>query len=228
MLLSAKVQETQEWASNAAWRMVRENPADTLGIARAGGAGPLVRLLRDTKLPSVKAYALLSLSLAIDEANQSVVAEEGGIEPLVGLLRLPDVTTCEQAACAVQRLALNNADTQKQITKHGAVEPLIALLDSTSTSRSQEYAAAALAQLGTVRVGQLAISLGGGIAPLVNLLCDRHRYPEAKQYAAASLTRLAAETKKESQKKYRRNAATRSMWCWRCTTPRKARRCWRQ
>ena len=98
MLLSAKVQETQEWASNAAWRMVRENPADTLGIARAGGAGPLVRLLRDTKLPSVKAYALLSLSLAIDEANQSVVAEEGGIEPLVGLLRLPDVTTCEQAA----------------------------------------------------------------------------------------------------------------------------------
>ena len=196
LLLSAKHPDAQEKASNTLWRIIRENPGDEFVIASAGGAGSLVRLMRDAKLESVRAYALLSLSLAIDETNQEVVAEEGGIEPLVGLLSLSDATTREQAARALQRLALNNSNTQKHIAKQGAVEPLIALLDSDKdlTDRSQEYAAAALSQIGGIRLGKTAICRGGGITPLVNLLCDRHRQAESKQYAAAALSRLAQET----------------------------------
>ena len=194
MLLNATRPETQEAASNAMWRIVRENPGDELGIAQAGGAGSLVKLLRGAKQPRVKAYALLSLSLAIDETNQAVVAEEGGVQPLVGLLASADAETREQAACALQKLAQNNSDTQVQIVKQGAVQPLIEILDQVSSDRTQEYAAAALSQLGLCRIGKHAIYRGGGVAPLVNILCDRHRQADATQYAASALSRLAQET----------------------------------
>ena len=78
------------------------------------------------------------------------------------------------------------------IADAGGLKPLIALLDSTSTSRSQEYAAAALAQLGTVRVGQLAISLGGGIAPLVAMA--ETGSVEAAMRAAWALANLAVDS----------------------------------
>ena len=94
----------------------------------------------------------------------------------------------------MQRLALRNPDTQLLIAKHGAVQPLITLIDSAGANRSQEYAAAALAQLGLVRAGKSAILRGGGIVPLVGLLCDRHRQPDAKQHAAAALALLSQES----------------------------------
>lgn len=193
-LLTAQQAETQEHASKTAWRIVHENPGDELSIAQAGGAGPLVKLLRDAKEPSVKAYALLGLSLAIDEKNQAIVANEGGVEPLVKLLSLEDAATREQAACAVQRLALHNTETQLQITKQGAVEPLIALLGRSNSERTQEYAAAALSQLGLCRAGKHAICRNGGVDPLVNLLCDDSKHAKAKQHAASALSRLAQET----------------------------------
>jgi vacuolar protein 8 len=159
-------------------------------IAKAGGAEPLVRLLRN-KQATARAYALWSLSLSIDSESQKVVADEGGIKPLVALLNAKDSIVCEQSACAIKRLALDNKETQAMITKHGAVEPLIALLDGDGSDRSQEYAAAALSELALILPGKLAIDRGGGIQPLVALLSDSERHPDSKQYAAAALARLS-------------------------------------
>ena len=47
LLLSSERIETQEVTSKCVWRIARENHEDALGIARASGVGPLVRLLRD-------------------------------------------------------------------------------------------------------------------------------------------------------------------------------------
>ena len=182
---------TQERAVAALWRMVKENPDNEVIIAKAGGASPLVRLLRN-KQTSARSYALWSLALSIDQENQKIVAEEGGIKPLVAMLNSKDQKVCEQSACAVKRLALNNKDTQLQIQKQGAVEPLIALLDSASEDRSQEYAAAALSELALVLPGKTAIDRGGGIQPLVALLSESERQFASKQYAAAALARLSA------------------------------------
>lgn len=197
MLLSATRAEARTEACKALWRIVGENKGDELGIAKAGGAEALVRLLRDATQPSVKAYALFSLSLAIDSTNQSAVAEQGGIKPLVALLSEEDATTREQAACALQRLAHDNNATQALITRQGAVEPLLALLDTLCSNRAQEYAAGALSQLGSCRLGKRTICRSGGVAPLVNLLCDRHQQPDATQYAASALSRLAQETARQ-------------------------------
>ena len=120
------------------WRVVEENPSHELTIARSGHVEPLVRLL--TMAPStpgqppsgddasVRAYALWKLSLSIDATNQKVVADTGGIEPLVSLLSAVDKRHRTQAARAISKLAYNNGETQRSIVQQGATEPLIALL----------------------------------------------------------------------------------------------------
>ena len=188
--------DTQTRASQALWRMVAENPGNEVVIAKAGGAEPLVRLLTARQAAS-KSYALWSLSLSIDADNQKVVADTGGIKPLVNLLNARDRLVNEQAACAIQRLAMKNHETQVAIAKQGAIEPLIALLDGDGADRSQEYAAAALSELALVPVNKLAIDRGGGIQPIVALLSDTHRQHASKKYAAAALARLSAEERKK-------------------------------
>ena len=104
LLTTAKRVSTQERAAAALWRLVRQNPAEQLAIARAGGAQPLVKLLRDGP-PGAKSFALWSLSLCIDETNQQVVLDCGAIPPLVAALCASDVTVNEQAASALNKLA---------------------------------------------------------------------------------------------------------------------------
>ena len=196
MLLETDRPETVQETSTAIWRIVHENPGDELTIAQAGGVGPLVRLLKESTQETVKSFALLCLSLAIDPPSHVVVVEEGGIAPLVSLLQQPDTTTREQAACAIRRLALDNSNTQVKITKAGAITPLIALLSPECSSKSREFAAAALTQLGSTALGRNTIDDNGGILPLVALLCDETQGPGAKQHAASALSRLAQEVVK--------------------------------
>ena len=199
---------TQERAATSLWRLVRENPGAEVVIAKASGAEPLVRLLRN-KQASARAYALWSLSLSIDEENQKVVADEGGIKPLVALLTSKDAKIYEQAACALKRLALANSEIQLAISRHGAVEPLITLLDGDGSNRSQEYAAAALSEIALIAYGKVAIDRGGGIQPLVALLADPTGQSESKQHAAAALARLSTEAERERAQQQQRKQRNR-------------------
>ena len=191
-LLEDAVVGTQARAADLLWRMVRENQDQHMVLAKAGDPEALVRLLTGT-LSRAKAYALWSLSHAIDASNQKVVAESGGIRPLVSMLNDPNRRVNEQAACALKLLAQDNRDTQMAIANQGAVEPLIALLDSDGFDRTQEHAAATLSDLAHISGNKAAIDRGGGIQPLVVLLSDTHRQLPAKKYAAAALARLSAD-----------------------------------
>lgn len=184
--------QSRDRAAELLWRMVEENPGYEYRIARAGDLEQLVRLLHST-LPRAKAYALWSLSLSIDQDNQKIVADAGGIEPLVGMLSAADNQVKEQASCALHLLAQNNATTQQSIADHGSIDPLIRLLRGDGETRSQEYGAAALAQLASITSNKRAIDLAGGIQPLVTLLCDAGSSPPSKRYAAAALARLATD-----------------------------------
>ena len=135
-LLEEASGDAQDRAAHSLWRIVEENPGNEIMIAKSGGPEPLVRLL-NTSQPAAQAYALWSLSLSIDGENQKIVADNGGIEPLVQLLKTKNnVTHCEQAACALQRLATNKCarplrSPERTCTSnlpwHGMLGPYIAL-----------------------------------------------------------------------------------------------------
>ena len=197
-LLEEAAPGAQDRAAQSLWRMVKENPGQEMLISKAGGPEPLVRLL-SSKQPGAQAYALWSLSLSIDADNQKVVADTGGIIPLVELLSSSgNATTSEQAACAIHRLSANNPSTQQAVAEQGAIGPLIALL-RTENSRSPEYAAAALSELSCIPSNKVAIDEGGGIPPLVALLGDGHPLQASKRYAAATLARLAVQEELPAQ-----------------------------
>ena len=60
--------------------------------------------------------------LAANEDNQSAIAKAGGIVPLVGLLTSENEVTAQYAAAALQSLAQNNTENQKEKLKAGKTE----------------------------------------------------------------------------------------------------------
>ena len=73
------------------------------------------------------------------------------------------------------------------------------MLDADRPDRSQEYAAAALAELAHIPANKVAIDRGGGIQPLVAVLCDSHQRHASKRFAAAALARLSVEHKRKTR-----------------------------
>ena len=60
----------------------------------------------------VKAYALWSLALSIeDEDKQRIVADSGGMVPLIQLLSTADETTREQVGCTIGALRAIDGDS---------------------------------------------------------------------------------------------------------------------
>ena len=176
-------------AASSLWRLVQENPTSTHSIASAGNASDVVTLLK-SGTDDARAYALWALSLAIDEANQETVLEEGGVKPLVRFLVNKGQTERTRGAAALARLARNNKNTQLAITKAGAISHLISMLDAeTNEAEAQEWAAATLAQLANLNKSRNNIVGGGGIIPLVALL--REGRNDGKKFAASALARLA-------------------------------------
>ncbi|KOO31373.1 vacuolar protein [Chrysochromulina tobinii] len=176
-------------AAATLWRLVGENPSVQKSIASAGSATDLVTLLKAGS-KGARDYALWSLSLSINEMNQSIVLAEGGVTPLIRMLTDDAIKTREEAAAALALLAYQNAETQSAIARSGGVEPLVAMLDPGSSSpTAQEQAAAAIAELALLKDVAATIVRQGSIVPLVALV--RAGREMGKRFAAAALARLA-------------------------------------
>ena len=135
-LLTNGAEEAQERAAKALWALVADNPSAHEAIAKAGAPPKLVQLLV-SGISQAKDYALWSLSLSISADNQGIVAESGGIDPLIEQLSDPRTTIREQAAAALAKLAVGNEETRPAITSAGGVKPLIKLLDTTDANTSE-------------------------------------------------------------------------------------------
>ena len=105
-----------------------------------------------------------------NEFNQMAVAEDGGIAPLVELLKNREQPgPHENAIRALWHLSYT-ADNQLSIARDGSLPPLVTNLSSES-DQSKEYAAAALESLSKdCAENQVALSRVGAIPPLVVLL----------------------------------------------------------
>ena len=76
----------QERAAAALAHLKKQNSSAHEAIAKAANPTALVELLKSSSMQEAKDYALWSLSLSIDESNQTSVAEAGGVDALIGML----------------------------------------------------------------------------------------------------------------------------------------------
>ena len=122
--------------------------------------------------------------------NQICIADEGGVAPLVHLIKSEHTATFEQATNALWHLAANE-DNQTQIAQAGGLAPLVGLL-TTENATTQQYATAALESLARDHAdNQVALAKAGAIAPLVDLLgCPS---TETQRHAKGALLYVASE-----------------------------------
>ena len=198
-LLSNGTREAQERAVAALWQMVDQNPSAHEVIAKAGDPKALVELFKGG-IDESKYYATWSLSLSISLETQSIVAESGGIQPLIDQLSDGRVVAREQAAAALAKLASNNEETSSTITKQGGIAPLIALLKDSSASESSNVGAEKILQNAADALANLAVEPtthdeivgAGGIDPLVHLLLTG-KEAATKRHASTALARLSKD-----------------------------------
>lgn len=136
---------TQEYAARALWHLASQAENQVL-ISDAGGIKPLVGMLSTEGENAAELAAIIMVRLS--RANQEVstmIAETGGIIPLVKLVTNGTPGGQQQAASALSELALVSKN-RDLIADAGGIEPLIKLMSS-PTAGSPETAARALAHL---------------------------------------------------------------------------------
>ncbi|XP_011035017.1 PREDICTED: U-box domain-containing protein 15-like [Populus euphratica] len=119
--------------------------------------------------------------------NRILIANNGGIPPIVQLLSYPDSKILEHAVTALLNLSIDE-NNKSLITKEGAVPAIIGVLNS-GTTEARENSAAALFSLSMLDENKVTIGLSDGIPPLVDLL--QNGTVRGKKDAATALFNLS-------------------------------------
>ena len=169
--------------------LCEDEPTNQIAVARGGGIQHLIAWL-DNPAEEVQAEAARAM-LAVSSNNtttQTLIAELGGIPPLVMLIKKGTLAAQEYSACALWHLA-SLAANRKLIKRNGAIPSVVALLPSEGKLAPQ-VASMLLMRLaeGSTRAA-VAIADAGGVALLVRLLSTGT--PGTQQMAAATLAALA-------------------------------------
>ena len=122
---------------------------------------------------------------------QVLVAEEGAMGPLVGMLAAGQAAEAQAwAAAALAALAEENPANQIRIAEEGAIGPTIELLRAKAAAPHQS-ATRLLWHLASDADNQLAIAREGGLPPVVDMLVADD--PGTREFAAAAVASLARE-----------------------------------
>ena len=121
--------------------------------------------------------------------NRILIAQSGGIPPLVQLLSYPDSKIQEHSVTALLNLSIDEAN-KKLIASEGAIPVIIDVLRNGSTA-AKENSATALFSLSMVNDIKETIVLSNGIPPLVDLL--QHGTMTGKKDAATALAHLCVD-----------------------------------
>ncbi|XP_027352897.1 U-box domain-containing protein 15 [Abrus precatorius] len=119
--------------------------------------------------------------------NRILVAEHGGIPPLVLLLSYPDSKIQEHAVTALLNLSIDEGN-KKLISKEGAIPAIIEVLENGSCV-AKENSAAALFSLSMLDENKEIVGQSNGFPPLVDLL--RNGTIRGKKDAATALFNLS-------------------------------------
>ena len=165
--------------------------ANQLSIAKAGGIPFIISWLGNDDADAQKEAAHALLALATNNIQtQVLIANDEGLQGLVGVINRGCPEAQEHAALALWHLAYSN-ENQDAIAKAGAIPALVSMLGADrieDESRGPELAAVTIVRL---TQGNPAVSVSvakvGGIVPLVKLLAMSGA---AARQAAAALAEL--------------------------------------
>jgi hypothetical protein len=138
--------------------------------------------------PDVQRKAAKKIRMLSKESpeNRSLIAGNGGIPALIGLLAYPDKKVQENTVTTLLNLSID--DNNKLLITRGGAIPLIIEILRDGSAEAQENSAAALFSLSMIDENKTTIGSLGGIAPLVELL--RSGTARGKKDAATAIFNL--------------------------------------
>ncbi|RLN03797.1 U-box domain-containing protein 15-like [Panicum miliaceum] len=138
--------------------------------------------------PDVQRKAAKKIRMLSKESpeNRLLIADNGGIPALIGLLACPDKKVQENTVTSLLNLSIDEKN-KLLITRGGAI-PLIIEILRNGSAEAQENSAATLFSLSMLDENKAAIGSLGGLAPLVELL--RNGTARGKKDAATAIFNL--------------------------------------
>ncbi|KAJ8538182.1 hypothetical protein K7X08_014722 [Anisodus acutangulus] len=162
----------EEWCSkNNVQLPTKEAPA-TPPSPSAGSDEKLLSLIKDLSSSHLevqrKAGTKIRMLSKENPEKRTLIANYGGIPPLVQLLSYPDSKIQEHAVTALLNLSIDESN-KRLITKENAIPEIIEILQNGSIG-AKENSAAALFSLSMLDENKVAIGSLNGIPPLIDLL----------------------------------------------------------
>ncbi|KAJ7957969.1 RING-type E3 ubiquitin transferase [Quillaja saponaria] len=134
-----------------------------------------------------KAVTKIHMLSKDNSENRTLIANCGGIPPLVLLLSYPDSKIQQHAVTALLNLSIDEAN-KKLLSREGAIPAMIEVLRNGNTE-AKENSAAALFSLSMLDENKVTVGLADGIPPLVDLL--QNGTIRGKRDAATALFNLS-------------------------------------
>jgi len=127
--------------------------------------------------------------LAVHEKNRSIIAQRGGIPPLLGLIQNGTTLQKNQAMAAIAALAVRNDANKVSIAQAGGISSLLRLTQS-GTNKQKSLAVRGIYCLAKHEKIRDEIFRRGGLAPIASIAIKTDTNPNLKRYARATLRLL--------------------------------------
>ncbi|KAL1554521.1 U-box domain-containing protein 15 [Salvia divinorum] len=180
----------QQWCEMNNYDLPKKEVCDDPDIASSPLAEEISSLIQNlySSYVDVQRDAIIRIRMMSKESPDSriLIANSGGIPPLVCLLSCADSETQQHIVTALLNLSLDEAN-KRLIAREGAIPAIIHVLRS-GTEEAKENSAAALFSLSILEENKVLVGCSNGILPLVDLL--RTGTNRGKKDAATALFSL--------------------------------------
>ncbi|CAI9266134.1 unnamed protein product [Lactuca saligna] len=160
-----------QWCETNNYQLPKKDPPPPPKITRADKVITLIQNLSSSQL-QIQRKAVTKIRMISRESPESrvLIADNGGIPPLVQLLSYPDSKIQEHAVTALLNLSIDDK-IKKQVSKENPIPAIIEILQN-GTIGAEENSAAALFSLSMIDENKTLIGASNGIPPLINLLTE--------------------------------------------------------
>nr|XP_043634931.1 U-box domain-containing protein 15-like [Erigeron canadensis] len=160
-----------QWCKDNNYQIPKKEPPPPPKKAPSEKVSTLIQNLSSNQLDEQrKAVTKIRVLSRESPENRTLIAEKGGISPLVQLLSYPDSKIQEHAVTALLNLSIDD-EIKKQVSNEEPIPAIIEILHS-GTIGAKENSAAALFSLSILDENKTLIGSSNGIPPLVDLLTE--------------------------------------------------------
>ncbi|KAL7118441.1 hypothetical protein ACP275_02G001400 [Erythranthe tilingii] len=161
-----------QWCEKNNYNLPKKETCDEPDIASSPLAEEVSSLIQDlySSHVNVQRDAIVRIRMLSKESPDSriMIANSGGIPPLVYLLSFTDSEIQQHIVTALLNLSLDEAN-KRIITREGAIPVIIQVLRN-GTEEAKENSAAALFSLSVLEENKVLVGCSNGIQPLIDLL----------------------------------------------------------